>query len=226
MKTELEYVNRNNKKNGIVIYGIKTNNEVSAGFICEKIRSLLQVEVSPSEINDFYVLGKGEANPIKVQLVQFWKKREILKNAHKLKETNVYISHDLTKLQIEESKILRNHLKLAKIDNQANCYIRKHELFVNGREYTVDDLKNIETQSTEDNKLVNSAPETPNTNFNINNTFKPGIANRQTVEEVVNANTPIASKTQRNIETAQEPKTGPITRRQDKLVRKNSTSQK
>lgn len=63
---------------------------------------------------------------------------------------------------MEDQKILRKHLKLAKVDNQENCYIEGGNLHVNGLTYTAKDLLEVAAK-IEGDKFGNGVNSTPPT---------------------------------------------------------------
>lgn len=231
LKNKIEKLKRNQKKNGIVIHGIKIHKELTIEFICSQIKSLLQVDVTPNQISDFYTLGQNETSPIKIELVHNWKKREILKNTYKLKGTKIYFSSDLTKEQLENLKTLRKHLKLAKEDNQENCYIKGGNLHVNGITYTAEELREVEA-NREQKKLdkgPNSAPSTPTpTEVPQNELDKVETFIARNIKDNIFTDTPTSSKPQpkNNTPTANKQATRPLTRLQENKYRNNSNSRK
>lgn len=113
----------------------------------------MQVELSEQDINDFYSLGKNEDSPIKIEFTTYIKKKYLLKNCHKLKDTNIFITHDLTEKQREEKKLLRKHLRIAKKDTDKSCYIKNNKLHIDDTVLTLEELKNL------DKKEVNEESE-------------------------------------------------------------------
>lgn len=158
LKTEVEKLKRENKKNNLMIFGLKTENkEVNTEYICRQLKSLIDVKLNESHINDIYPLGKGKNRPVKVEFTSNTIKRNVLKNCFKLKGTNISITNDLTPQQRQEQKTLRKHLVLARQDKK-NCYIKNNQLYVENIIYSVEDL--LETEYHEEVK-INSAPATP-----------------------------------------------------------------
>lgn len=126
LKEEIEILKRNNKKNNLVIFGLKQQKtEITSEYISHKFKELLNVDVREPDLNDLYTLGNSNDSPIKVELTSQLKKKEIIKNCHKLKGTNITIAHDLTLQQRTENQILRKHLNQAKQDKKKICYIKK-----------------------------------------------------------------------------------------------------
>ncbi|CAH1105643.1 unnamed protein product [Psylliodes chrysocephalus] len=162
LKEEIEILKQQNKKNSIVIFGLQNiQDNLNIQYICSHIKSLLDIDIKPSEINEFYTLGKEKNSPLKVNFVCSWRKTEILKNCNKLKGKNISIVHEQTPKQRYESSILRKHLNLAKQDKQNNCYIKRNKLYVNENIYSVENLLGVEELANNLNKKPNSAPSTP-----------------------------------------------------------------
>lgn len=157
LSNKVELLERESKKKNLVIFGLNRNpREVSAASICREIKQLLNVQLIESDISNIFTLGNVENSPIKLELVSYLKKREILQNCHKLKGTKTYIVHDLTEKQRSDNKILRTHLHQAR-EHTKDSYIKGNRLYVNSIEYKVEDLL-YEEDSKQKN---NSAPPTP-----------------------------------------------------------------
>ncbi|KAK9884096.1 hypothetical protein WA026_005036 [Henosepilachna vigintioctopunctata] len=106
-----------------------------------------QIELSESDINDVYSLGKGINKPIKVELLSFITKRKVLYNTKHLKNTNIFISNDLTELQREEQKILRQHLKYLRENTEKRCYIKGNKLIIDNKGYNATELEKFHSQA-------------------------------------------------------------------------------
>lgn len=161
LRNQVETLERANKTNNIIIFGLnQKTTEVTSGYICQKLKDLLDVDIIEADFNDFYTLGNAEDSPIKVEFISHLKKRIVTKNWHKLKGTDINIVHDLTVQQREQNKLLRKHLNLAKQDKNKTSYIKRNKLYINKKTYTVDDLLELENQE-EFEYQTNSAPATP-----------------------------------------------------------------
>lgn len=158
LKNKVEILERDSRKNNLIIFGLDINyKEVSVKSICNRLKQLLGIDLSETDINNIYPLGKVDNSPIKLELVSQLRKREILQNCNKLKGSKIFIAHDLTENQRSEYKILRAHLNQAKENTDNRCFIKGNRLYVNNIAYTVDDL-----QYEPDPKAKNnSAPPTP-----------------------------------------------------------------
>lgn len=160
LKKEIELIRRNEKKNSIIIFGLENKKEdLEIERVCNSLQTLVDIKIDPSEINNFYTLGRTESSPLKIDFVSYWKKSLILRNCYKLKGKKISISPDYTPLQREEIKILKKHLALAKLDNQEGCYIKNNKLIVNNITYTVEEL--IQKEEFTEKRKANSAPQTP-----------------------------------------------------------------
>lgn len=159
LKNKTEILDRNSRKNNIIIFGLKDSEGNTANKISKKIGELLGVDVKETDINNFYRLDKSAKPPIKVEFLSYLKKTEILKKCKKLKDTGIAISNDLTIEQRSEQKILRSFLKRTRQDPTDQSFIKGNKLYINNRAYTVEDLQEIEYS---EKRNVNSAPATPN----------------------------------------------------------------
>ncbi|KAK9873622.1 hypothetical protein WA026_023407, partial [Henosepilachna vigintioctopunctata] len=100
--------------------------EVTPAFICEEIRRLLQVELKESDFSDLYQLGKKNNCPIKVEFISYFKKKDVILNARKLKRSQISIANDLTPQQSEEIRKLKSFLKkIREIEHPERLYKRK-----------------------------------------------------------------------------------------------------
>ena len=93
--------------------------------------------------------------PIKVKFSTYLKKSLILLNLYKMKGTKISVAHDLCYNDRIDHKILRDHLKQAKAKNYP-AKIKGNKLFVNNDIYTVQQLKQMQLEPTEES--VNNTP--------------------------------------------------------------------
>lgn len=229
LKDEIEQLKRYSKRNGIVISGLNVNEELEIQQICNEINALLGVDISPNQIDDFYRLGKGKKSPIKVILVNFWKKREILKNCFKLKGSSIYINPDLTKQQLDDKNVLITHYKIAKDDKVKDCYIKRNKLYADGSIYTVEDLRQIDANKNQSFTKASSAPQTP-----VPNQVEKKVeeilesTTQGNIEKTGIIQTPTKSYQQANIDNQNQKssKPGPVTRLQENRLRTKSSDRK
>lgn len=163
LKKQLELQEQRHRENNIIIFGLKhPQHNLSAEFVRNELKNLVGIEVKESDLNNFYPLGKTDSCPIKVEFVSFLKKKSILNSAKKLKGSNIFIGKDLTSKERQDNQILGKHLRLAKQDQNINCFIRNNRLHVDNKIYTVEDLEGTEEiEEISVKHKPNSAPGTP-----------------------------------------------------------------
>lgn len=166
LEARIESLERKSRKNNLILFGLKleeSDNVVNDTL--SELKRLIDVDIDRSDVNNLYILNKSEKKPIIVEFVSFLKKLEVLGNCKKLRGSKVYISHDMTYRQREENKVLRKHLKLARIHKENKCYIRGPRLFVNGIAYSADELRNGEIEADiNKEERPKSSPPTPDVN--------------------------------------------------------------
>lgn len=160
-KQKFELVDKLRRKNNIVIHGIDQASTLDQpallGVVQDLFKNRLGIALERTEVNNLFLVGK-KREIVKVELLSFLRKIEILNNSRKLKGTTVYISHDLSKPEQEIQKVLRQHLRLAK-EKKYKAYIRGSVLIVNGDKYTAEQLQ---SRCTFDGVIKSSsAPPTP-----------------------------------------------------------------
>ncbi|CAH1101270.1 unnamed protein product [Psylliodes chrysocephalus] len=80
LKRSIENLERNLKKNNLVIFGLNlTPEEVSVQNKCNKLNTILETNLNSSVISDLYLLGGNTGKePIKLELLSRFTKFEIL----------------------------------------------------------------------------------------------------------------------------------------------------
>lgn len=170
LKQRIEILDRNNRKNNIVVYGlVKTREEISVENLCNQLNSKLDVGITKADISNSYPLGKANNCPIKIELVSTLTKINILQNCKKLKGTNITISADLTKEQQKSNKILRTYLKQLRETGEGRCYIKGEKLYRNNVGYTAEEILEIESTELPNSPKLSSAPESPSRLNSIRN---------------------------------------------------------
>lgn len=158
LRDKIELLERNSKKNNLVIFGLNRNtSDITTQLVCAEVKRLLDIDLFESDLNNVYPLGQTENSPIKIELISQTKKQNILKNCHKLKGLNIFISNDLTAIQRTENNILRKHLQEARKNTENRCFIKGNKLIVNNTAYTAKDLE------TSENFSDKKATDTPST---------------------------------------------------------------
>lgn len=165
LKNRCQTLERKVKKNNLIVFGLKPDQENFIKDIIAKINSMLEVNIVEADLNNIYSVGKSAAPPIILEFVSFLKKLQVLKEVKKLKGTGISISNDLSKEDREEQKVLSSHLKTAK-EQYPNAKIRGHKLIIGENIYTAKDLLELERSSEKDtdyqsNEEDSSSTETP-----------------------------------------------------------------
>lgn len=149
VESELILIKRKTLKNNIIISGLKVEDSNLVHSALEQLNALLGINIDVKDINDIYRLGKGKPL-IKIEFVSFLTKNLVIGSRHKLRGTQVFINQDLCEQDRENNKLLRQHLSLAK-EKDYKAYIRAGSLFINGKKYSVDQLRGkskVDTQSS------------------------------------------------------------------------------
>lgn len=159
LKNKIERLERETKKNNIVIFGLnKEAKEIDIDTVCKEISQLVEVKTEISDIANFHCLGRNKNCPVKVEFLSTIKKNSILSKTKKLRNTGIAIVQDLTIKQRQERRFLREHAeKQRKTGKEA--HIRGNKLFVNNEEFSIEDLKKLEEEP--EGRRTNSTPATP-----------------------------------------------------------------
>lgn len=145
------HIERKLRQNNIILFGLSTRKELKITEfqieVLKEINSLLDTNFKLPDCNSIYPLKSEHKNPIKVEFISHIKKQEIFQNIQKLKGTQVSISDDLCNADREKRKTLMNYLRDAKVQ-KLNAKILKDKLMIDGKIYTIEELKHIkETQA-------------------------------------------------------------------------------
>ncbi|CAH0551830.1 unnamed protein product [Brassicogethes aeneus] len=170
LKDKFKKVEHQFKKNNIIVFGCPKDNTLEKNLLL--LQKALGININQSDINNIYEIGEEKSEiskPLKIKLISFLKKKEILKNAYKLKELketkniNIFISDDLSKEDQDIQKELRKYLNTAK-KNKLKTKIVKNTLIVEDVSYTLENLKknrdiNFEKHDQQDIEVENSSQE-------------------------------------------------------------------
>lgn len=159
LRTKVENLERNQRKNNLIIFGLQlANTDNVKQFVQRKLNELMGIGLQEQDINNIYSFGKSENRTVKLELTTYLKKQHVLANGKKLKGTGIFISNDLTETQRKEYKTLRSYLIDAK-GKYENCFIRNNKLFIENTPYTLEDLEKGQEQKS--SQQTSSAPATP-----------------------------------------------------------------
>lgn len=139
LRQRLENVERESKRNNIILFGLKKEPaDITVSLVVNTLGDLLGAQISEIDLADVHPIGREVNCPVKVKFVSYLKKRSIISRAHKLKGTDVVV--DLTREQRDNIKVLRKHLAEAK-QKPTTSNIKGEKLYIGDRFYTVDELK-------------------------------------------------------------------------------------
>jgi len=98
------------RKRNLVIFGLdETAKEQLDERVCAFFSLKLDLNINPSEIDFIHRIGRNvdtKSRPVILGMVTFNRKLNILKNAHKLKGENVFITEDYPKEVADRRKLL------------------------------------------------------------------------------------------------------------------------
>lgn len=140
------------RKNNIIISGLTVSNtEDLLSCVIARINQLLDVDVVKSDVNNLYKLKTQKDPLIKIELTSYIKKLEIIKNAFKLRGTNIVIFEDLDLQERKERKMLVTHLKRAR-NAGLDAKLRGSKLLVEGSYYKCEELHKLTLPTTKTGK--------------------------------------------------------------------------
>lgn len=155
LKQRLLVNERKHKKYNLILYGMKEkDNELEdIQTVLELFNTKLNVVCSYTDLRDIYRIytKNGKIKPILIEFVNYKLKKEIQANAKELKGSGIYISNDYTTEDYKKQKILRAHLKKARLNNK-EATIKNNILIINNKKFTYEDLINKENTAEEGQK--------------------------------------------------------------------------
>lgn len=159
-KERLERTEQFCNKNNIVIFGLNKGGPLKADYLCSEINRILDVQIEPEEINDYYTLGKKDNSPIKIEFISYQSKKIIFERIKKLKGTGVAIANDLTLRQRQDLQKLKTFLRKARTKYADRSFLKGNKLIIGEEANTLEELERF---GLERNK-TRSAPNTPSIN--------------------------------------------------------------
>lgn len=145
LKSELEGIRRDLKKNNIILYGLKEDENID-DEVLNIIQNVLKVDCTRTDILNIQRIGKRvseESRPVRVELFNHQLKHKIFANiktcVEELKQHKISLSYDYTKEELVKRKVIVQYLKEAR-KRKHKAIIRGDNLIVNGDEYSYEDL--------------------------------------------------------------------------------------
>nr|CAI5826531.1 unnamed protein product [Callosobruchus analis] len=148
LKNRIQTLENKYKKYNIVIYGVSETEENPIAEALEFVNKELKVAVDQNSIRDAFRIGRkqeegsSKERPLLVECLHHSTKLDILVNAKKLpRGCGYFVADDYTAEEYQKRKVLYSHLKKAR-ETHNSAYIKKNILYVNGSQYTYEDLVN------------------------------------------------------------------------------------
>ncbi|KAI5733057.1 hypothetical protein M8J76_007153 [Diaphorina citri] len=153
LESKVKTLDKDNRKRNVIIYGVAEKETESfedlEKIISNVINTTMECNLRKEEIDDFFRLGKKTGNgnnrprPILMKLISFWRKREIISKASKLKGTNIFLANDWSPEHSEELKKLRAEMKDLK-NRGHTVKIRGLSLIVDGKPWKNADSMDVD----------------------------------------------------------------------------------
>ncbi|CAG9812583.1 unnamed protein product [Phaedon cochleariae] len=167
LKERISQLDSRSRRNNILVFGLQSATPLEGLY---QFRDTLEIDLDLKDINNIYFFPAktNKEKVLKLELLSYLKKIEILKNLHKLKNKNWYVVDDLSPEDQSINKALRQHLNRAK-QNGIQATIRRNHLIVNNSKFSLEDLE-LDPSITKE-KPVSSA--TPSVADETNSRRKP-----------------------------------------------------
>ncbi|CAB3226940.1 unnamed protein product [Arctia plantaginis] len=116
LNRKVKYLEEMNKKNNIILHGVKEteNNYAELFNIITDILQKMNVKIERYEINKYYRLGKkqdeSKIRPILISFTSYQRKAEIMKNIAKM-PPKIFLTEDFSKEKLELRKYRQQQLK-------------------------------------------------------------------------------------------------------------------
>ncbi|CAG9816518.1 unnamed protein product [Phaedon cochleariae] len=161
LESRIIYIERFNKRNNIVIFGMEADKDNILEATIEKLNEIFNCNFSERNINNIYFIGKK--SKIILEFISYLQKQKFFQTLKKLRGSVISISHDLGPEDQVKNEILVKHLESARIKNH-QAYIKNLKLYVNGTSYTPEELESGSREfEIELLPKSNSASPTPTT---------------------------------------------------------------
>lgn len=130
----------------IVLYGLTENhwdsNEQTYDRVVRAMYEILNVDLT-GYIEELTWIGKrGTRRPIRIELISKRMTNYLLSCGKYFKNTGIGISEHLNEQSLRERRVLKEAMIAARRNNQ-HAVLRKNKLIINGRETTIQDLREV-----------------------------------------------------------------------------------
>lgn len=166
---------KNIRKKNIIIFGLERENVIEMNNTVLKILYYITPDLRPYDIMEIIKMNyKNKNGPVLVKLNSLFLKRDIMKNKFRLMNSEEFktikIKEDMPKAVREVRKELFPFLKAM----GKNASLRYDKLLIDGKLYTLDDLKALDEQRFKRSRSEESSPEVKE--IRDNSRFKtPGL---------------------------------------------------
>ncbi|CAH1113869.1 unnamed protein product [Psylliodes chrysocephalus] len=151
LQDKLLVLERKCRRNNVIIFGLKVDESNLLNNTLDLLNNIFGPIVSKNDINNIYIGGqKQNKQHIILEITSYLKKQELFKNTAKLKNSGVAIANDMPYEDRKVQRVLKVHLRNAKRQNH-QARIRGNKLEIDGKFFTLDDLRNLEELASEDN---------------------------------------------------------------------------
>lgn len=144
LNSRLSFLEKQQKKYNIVLYGLQENNEDLLNAVLKIFNNHLNINCQENAIRDLHRIGREKSEktprPIVIEFLSYRLKNEILNNAKKLKSTGIYLAKDYIQEEYQARKFLAEQLKIARKEHPESN-IKNNTLVVNAQKYTIELLK-------------------------------------------------------------------------------------
>lgn len=155
------YLERKQRKNNVIIFGLKIDETPILLQTLNKLNEVLGVNISKTDINNIYPLGKNSKPPVLLEFISYLTKQELFKDPEKLKAlkgTGISISHDLCQEDRQNQKILRKHLKIAR-DQNKQARIKGQKIEIDNVLYSAKELEEYDETNYTDTESSDESDE-------------------------------------------------------------------
>lgn len=127
LKKTIAQIDRKTRRNNLILHGIRADERELEEVAVQTFRECLEVDILGDHITDICRLGRSESSPILVEIKNNKLRRNIFRNAGKLKNTGISISPDYTVEERRNRKLLVEQMKRAR-ERGEDIYIRGNKL--------------------------------------------------------------------------------------------------
>lgn len=131
MKKKMEEIEKQERKNRIIIKGL----EISEENMQDTVRSFLEENFKiAKQIKEIMIVGRERGKAAVVEMMDWKAKQEIMREKNKLRGKTIFIDHDMSK---EEKEIQRKIVERAKDEKKKGrkAKIGYKKLYIEGRKF-------------------------------------------------------------------------------------------